>query len=67
MNRLFTISIRHCATAQLTLKVPFTTAADDSFDFLIFHRKGVLADDSYEMSRLVISNNNKKKKNSIEG
>ena len=36
--RIFTISIWHCATAQFTLKVPVTTAADDSFDlfFLLF-------------------------------
>ena len=34
--RIFTISIWHCATAQLTLKVPVTTAADDSFDFFFF-------------------------------
>ena len=61
--RTITIPIRHCATAQLTLvKVPITTAADDGFDFFfIFHRRGVLADDSYEMSRLVFSKQQKNK------
>ena len=36
LGRTFTISIWHCAIAQLTLKVPITTTADDSFDFFFF-------------------------------